>query len=1470
MQIRSLLSLTLVIFYIQAFSQVVIDQAENTCTLRALSPQEEMQLRSLPELRLPPGYGNRDLPYTVDNSTQIYMRPVFNQDQYCCGQAAAIGYNFTYEMDRARNLDASLPENQYPTHFSWNFMNGGNGWYGVSYLHSLQILKEYGMPNVVDYGGTLSYGGPTRWMSGYQEYLNGMHNRIMNSYQIQVGTPEGLQVLKYWIHDHLDSSAVGGVASFYAQYMSADHVFPPGTPEAGKHVLTTFGGSANHAMTIVGYNDSIRWDYNNDGQYTNNIDINGDGDVDMKDWEIGGFKMVQSYGGVPNWGDQGYAYMMYKTVADDLGNGGIWNHCVHVVDTKPTYEPLLTARIILKHSCRRMIKVITGISNNTASENPEHVLDFPIFDFQGGDFYMQGGSTEEDKTIEFGLDLSKLLTYANLNQNIKVFLQVIEDDPEGTASGTIIHYSIFDYTNGNEEITCPQSNVPLLENDTTTLSITHNFNFSRVEIQDQSLPAAPPGQFYSHQMVAENGTLPYAWDLDKHYSETSRAFQFPQITATQLYPGNNSGGFVTQQLQFAFPFYDSSYTSVTVHVDGYLMFDEQLYPFPYFDDDQVLFNISRNISPCMNWHQVTSSGGGLWYDGDANSATFRWKTSIEGTPSYVYNYAVRLYPDGKIEFYYGSMNGSDYSQWISGISDGDNENFQETAISDKPVVSPDKVYELNRYQYPPEMSITKKGLFSGIPQQAYGGTDITFKVTDNNFISAFKTLTFSSNGIVINDSINSGGDETIEFGETANMSVMVTNIQETPVTDAFMTISIDDDYITVTDNTEDLGILIPGQPVIFPDAFHFQVSPDIPDDHLFTIHTEITTPDTTWESDLIHRAYAPIVQVLNVWVADTNSRLDPGDTANVVVTFLNNGGADVYNLYTLLTTTDPNITINSNLGIIPFLNSGTTQSITFNVTISPDVMNGHVANFIVDMTGESNYSASDSFSLVIGFNKENFETGDFSLIDWGFGGNRDWMIDNEFFYDGSFSARSGFISHNMESSMMVDMIIHEDGDISFYRKVSCEDDPSVNNNYDYLAFFVDGIEKGRWDGEQDWTYSSYPVIAGFHRFEWRYHKDGSISRGRDGAWLDCITFPPPEVACPDLLMSVISFEAMMRPDEVDYDTLTLTNSGQGDLNFEIFVSSLEPARLGDPPNRSIGGAYLVTPAEYFNTGQEYTWSLNVYNPSPDNEWLKELYLEFPAGIEITTASDFIGGSGGPMAFLGPFGNGVTVTWHGQDANNWGVVHGGENASADITVTIYETLLQDVDLNYEIYGDVYGGLPHVVQGSIPLRNLGTIQDWLTLDTLAGILGGGASRDILLQYNTTGLANGTYHSYLIMKDHFNPETLIPVSLTVDDALDVPVKPMLPGSEFISIFPNPFRGEATLLIRLDREERVGVRIYNSEGILVACLTDQERMMPGNHIITWNGKDDNGSLLQPGIYFCETRAGEYLSFKKIVLLAR
>jgi hypothetical protein len=140
---------------------------------------------------------------------------------------------------------------------------------------------------------------------------------------------------------------------------------------------------------------------------------------------------------------------------------------------------------------------------------------------------------------------------------------------------------------------------------------------------------------------------------------------------------------------------------------------------------------------------------------------------------------------------------------------------------------------------------------------------------------------------------------------------------------------------------------------------------------------------------------------------------------------------------------------------------------------------------------------------------ENFEN-EFHDFNWYFGGAQAWSVVPEEHYYGTHSAKSGAINHNQQSILQIDINVSQDGEISFFRKVSCEDDG--NNNYDYLAFYIDNIEIDRWGGEREWSYQNYPVTSGMHNFKWSYKKDGSIVNGQDCAWIDAIDFPEGSIA----------------------------------------------------------------------------------------------------------------------------------------------------------------------------------------------------------------------------------------------------------------------------------------------------------------------------------------------------------------------
>jgi hypothetical protein len=1416
--------------------------------LMPLSASEEKALMELPKLELPMEYKSKDLPAVVDNSTQPYMRQAFQQTGLCCGQAAGIGYNYTYEIDRIRDVPANTNDNLYPTHFTWNWMHGGYGWYGVSYLHSFQILKHCGNVNVTDYGGSLAYGGAERWMSGYDNYYNGMSNRINNVYRIDVGTPEGLEVFKHWINDHLEGAAVGGVGSFYSQYMAVSNKLPAGTPEEGKYVLTYFGGSANHAQTIVGYNDSIRWDYNGDGQYTNHIDINNDGEVNMKDWEIGGFKMVQSYGGVPNWGDQGFAYMMYKTVADRLGQGGIWNHSIHVLDVKEDCNPQATMKVTLTHTSRNKLKVVAGLSNNPGLLSPQYILEYPIFNYQSGNQYMQGGtSNPANMTIEFGLDISPLLSMVNLGQDVKFYLQVFEYDPTGAGTGNINAFSVIDYTDGGVEHVCPQSNVQIVDNGLTTMSVVANFDFDRVHILNAGLPPATVGQPYNTQLLASGGEAPYTFRLLKQYDEDISSETFPLITQTQLYPSNSGSGFVTRALDFDFPYYDSVYSSVTVHVDGYLMFDEQLYPYPYFYDDMNLFRITRHISPfmCHAMRLYSAEGDGIWYEGDDTQATFRWKASIDGNSGTTdINVAVRLFPSGKIEFLYGDIVIGDNILWVPGLCDGNEDDMQFSDFYFNSLPAENSVYEYTRYDYPEGITILEDGTISGTVQQSVNGEAMTFKVTDNNFVSDTKTLLFSTTGILIEDSISSGGNGVIEYGEIANLSMHLTNLEGNHITNASMTISIDDPYISLIDDYEYIGSLPVGQRISLINAFKFQVASDIPDEHVFEVETSISGTRQLWESTLTYQAFAPVISIQQVTVNDNgDGRLDPGETCDLLVDIKNSGGSKASGLNSILSEDDPYITLNDAEHLVGLLSPDSTRTLAFNITADPSTPIGHIIGFNIALSGNMGYQEDLPFDLRVGLTLEDFETGDLGLFSWGFsGGSHEWYITENNPYEGDYCARSGNISHGEQTSLILDLEVLNEGPISFYRRTSCED--AAGDDADYLSFLIDDIEQARWDSIRGWEAVSFNVTEGYHRFEWRFVKDASVSVGSDAAWVDYISLPSCLDLNPHLVFDPEALEKTMKPGEQDTDTLVIINPGQGGIHYTIVVTAATDK--GNSGSRSIEGSYLECSQSEFFAGDAFTWDFTLFNGSDDSEWLQDLTIQVPQGITVGSASNFTGGSGGPLLFTGSFGNGPLLHWYGEDASGWGVVQGGEYAYGNFSGVIDPGFTDDALLEYVITGDIYGNEPHTVEGTVTLTNLGGNVEWLSCDVYEGDVAGQDQKGLLVTFNTEGLDDGDYYCNLLVRDNFQNESIIPVHLLVDTDLDA--GSIRNGREMIEVFPNPFNDLVNIRYTANTAGSMSLRVIDLTGNTLAWIANEADIPAGEHMFKWS--PDTDGKLPAGIY--------------------
>lgn len=926
-----------------------------------LTTEDELLLSSLPELKPDVNLLRTELPDLVDNSTLPYLRPVFEQVGASCGQACAIGYNFTYEINAARGLPADTSVNQYATHFTWNFMNGGQGWFGVSYFHSFEVLRLCGNPNVNDYGGEYFDDGK-RWINGYDAYYNSMHNRIRQVYRIKTDTEEGIENLKHWLYDHRGQSDAGGVASFYANVPYNAQLLNDTTPEGGKHVLTNWYPQPTHAMTIVGYNDSIRWDYNEDGQYTNDIDINGDGVVDPKDWEIGAVRFVNSYG--YDHLDSGFCYMMYKVLADELEDGGLWNQEVHVVDARADYSPGLTYKVTLTHDYRKAIRVRAGVSTDTSDIYPEKIISFPIFNYQGGGRYMQGHDTAASlRTIEFGLDITPLRSFLEAGSPARFFLLVDENDPFNNGSGVLESASLIDYNDGVTEIPFQGLPLDLTEDGLTKVQLIHAIQTQEVEIVTEELPPFTPGEEYTFQLEASGGVEPYRWIIEKNYRLESGTAPFPVIEDELLIPNDQGKMMVEVPLPFEFSFFGKMYDTLYAHMNGFIQTKDELLPWPYMEDHHLMFRAYGMISPFLNKDlTLTGDEEGVWYSGNADSTAFRWKLGIpEGD---IFEFAVILFPDGEIRFHYSDCDGLDFMSRVSGISEGNNHSYFQAFSEDGVPQNATRAFKPCRY--PAGMDIDNSGVFQGAPGNPEQIFDIRVTAIDDRNISDSKTLPFST-GLLADFTVISGGDGRIEYGENVTLDLHLKNNLTTDITNLFVKVSSNNPYLTIIDSNQVIGTLAAGESMLINDAFSFDVAHNVPDRHSLFIGSSFLSDQQDWYKELIYTAYAPSFTVTDYYIDDADGILEPGETSYLVVTVQNQGHADSWDITGLLAATDPAVTINTQEPQeYGDLQRGESADAVFQVTAEESTPFGYQVMLGLDLEDAFGLSWNDSLLLRLG------------------------------------------------------------------------------------------------------------------------------------------------------------------------------------------------------------------------------------------------------------------------------------------------------------------------------------------------------------------------------------------------------------------------------------------------------------------------------------------------------------------------
>jgi N-acetylmuramoyl-L-alanine amidase len=352
---------------------------------------------------------------------------------------------------------------------------------------------------------------------------------------------------------------------------------------------------------------------------------------------------------------------------------------------------------------------------------------------------------------------------------------------------------------------------------------------------------------------------------------------------------------------------------------------------------------------------------------------------------------------------------------------------------------------------------------------------------------------------------------------------------------------------------------------------------------------------------------------------------------------------------------------------------------------------------------------------------------------------------------------------------------------------------------------------------------------------------------------------------------------------------------------------------GVPVPRSFGyaetgnhGVIFITPADLLNPGETYTVTLNTWLKDLFHNELEETYqwsfTTSTQSYQYTTIDDF---EDGTPPWWDPEGSGSTM---GTDPDS-------TTFSTDTTVVNPATgstasgrldylwdpgagswLIRDYfpppdadavhfDTTYALQIFLYGDGSHnrfrfCVDDGGPAGGVENheVSQWVTIDWVGWRLvqwdlgsdpaGSWLGNQILegtmrvdsfqMTYNdTTGAVKGT-----IWVDDLR---LARPTTGVQDVVTVPSRPVT--FELHQNYPNPFNAETSIPYRLTESGPVRLQIFNVTGQRVSTLVD-EIQSPGIYTVRWDGRDDRGSDVASGIYFCHLQAGSGTRSRKMNLI--
>ncbi|RLC45407.1 MAG: hypothetical protein DRI23_13605, partial [Candidatus Cloacimonadota bacterium] len=225
---------------------------------------------------------------------------------------------------------------------------------------------------------------------------------------------------------------------------------------------------------------------------------------------------------------------------------------------------------------------------------------------------------------------------------------------------------------------------------------------------------------------------------------------------------------------------------------------------------------------------------------------------------------------------------------------------------------------------------------------------------------------------------------------------------------------------------------------------------------------------------------------------------------------------------------------------------------------------------------------------------------------------------------------------------------------------------------------------------------------------------------------------PPEN--PLIQISPTTLYATLAPGEVNLQEISIANIGD---EYSVLAYSISDTPQGGLNPDIIAWSYLSCTPGTFTAGQTLDWSFSLFNESPEEGAIENVYIEIPSGVIINDATDFLVEGIPEFLIFDPsaLADGK-LHWY-SIGGGFDSINPGNVAEAIVNVTIEPGFEGNLGLNYHLIGDEPGNIMNDIYGTIELY-----QDWFGLSATEGWVLGGEADYIDVTFDATTLQPGTY--------------------------------------------------------------------------------------------------------------------------------